>query len=299
MRNFSKKYILISAAVILTLVIGGYFVFHDPVIAKVGDVKISKKEAQYRDQVIRLYFPEEKRLMGMYQLIKSAYNLEVLKNNSVYFQDAQIDQEEKRIEQNTKRPQQLKQIKDIFGADHEAYRRVFVLPTLVDRYIYFDFFTNNEKIHSESLHAAHEFIQEVGPQGEKFRSFAQKNGLQVIPLKISLNEGLSWGPDDGVASNASKEAKKRESKKADPKHIDEEAKKWYDLLIKNLKEGEVATIPIDRDEVWLVAHYLRQKTPTLFELEVVPFRKSEFGPWFETEKAKIKLEVYDKTLPVP
>jgi len=302
MVSVKKKYALLILVLFLAASIC-YFQFRDPVLAKVGTIKIHKSEVLYRDKVILLAFPEEKRSLGLHQLVKSAINQEILKNNSIIVTDAAIEQEQTRIDQNTKNAAELDNAKKIFGENIEAYRRVYVLPTLVDRVIYYEFFLTDEKIHAAEVKKALDFIALVQGKEKDFRSIAQKNGFNPLEIKkvvVSLKEGLIWPEVD--IPGAPKRQKHAALQKTNPaldipgsKPDSEEAKKWFEIFDKNLKVGDVAPVPISYGESLLVAHYLKKISPTQMELEVVIIPKLQYGPWFDSERAKVPVEIYDKT----
>lgn len=268
--------------------------FMDPVLARVGTTKIYRSDVKFRDQIIFLSFPNEKRSMGLHQLIKSATNFEILKNHGISFPDTVIDLEEARIDRDTRSPEQLQKIKNIFGDDKQAYRRVYVLPTLVDRVIYFEFFLTDEKIHGASMRQAMDLISKLRGHEAGFRDVATSNGFRVQKLTVSLKDGVTW--DLPKLPGEPPKAPQADTPSIIPtESANEEAKKWYELFIQNLKVGEVAAIPISYGNDLLVAHYLKNPRSSVFNLEVAVLPKLEFGPWLEQEKAKIKIDVYDKT----
>lgn len=303
-------------------------------LASVGDYKITKKDADYRDQIIFLNSPEEKRSMGLYQLIKSAINLQILKNNNIHIQESQIKAESQRIDINTKNPKQLKKIKDLFKDDVVGYEKNFVLPTLVDRMIYYDFFLKDENIHKISLQKAKDLILVAKKSNESFFVVAEQKGYVVKKLTVSLKNGLKWSSYNNsnrnqIISNHLNKISKNinndkfinknqnnnnpQSLQGDPvydqvvKHLKlndfnkniEDAKKWYELVIASLGKNEIASSPINQDEKWLVVKYLGMDSAGDHQLEVVFVDKLSYSDWYEIEKNKIEINIYDKTRLVP
>ena len=191
----SKQRIVISAVAGIIIAAGLIYYFQRP-IAIVGDWNISKADVHYRDQVVHLNFPEEKRSLGLYQLIKSMTNYQILKKYKVPVDEAQLQKEEERIEQNTKDPEQLQKVKDIFGKDHEAYQKIFILPNIVDHIIYYDLFLNDESIQQESLKAAADFIALASKDPKNFRAIGKSNKVLVRGLTLSLTKGMQWEQDE-------------------------------------------------------------------------------------------------------
>ncbi|WP_413290988.1 hypothetical protein [Bdellovibrio sp. HCB337] len=302
MTGLSKKqYAVLGLAGVLVASGVWYFHFRDPVLARVGDTRIRRSEALYRDQIIRLSFPEEKRSMGLYQLIKSAIHYEILKNHSIPFPNDVLQKEEERIEKNTRNPEQLKTIKDIFKETPEAYRSVFILPTLVDRVIYYDFFLNDEKIQASSVQPALDFLKQAQTSENGFRQAAIKKNLVPQKVLVSEKDGVQWKSLESSQDTVDKNTPKHSQKTGMTPSLesgDGDYNKWNELLV-GLKPGQVAPMPINFGEAWLVLYYHNKPSPTSYELEVVSFPKLEYAKWFEAEKAKLNIVVYDKSLPTP
>jgi hypothetical protein len=273
--NPKRKFFSVIAFLVLVLLGAlGWLYLQKPIAATVGETDIYLADAQARDRIVRLYFPEEKRAMGLFQLIKSAYHIEILKNNGVNFTPEQILQEEERIIKNSKNPDLLKQIREAFGEDHEAYLRVFVLPTLADRFIYFDFFLNDPGIHSESLAQARSFLEALQKSDKiNFRATALQLGWEPVSLVLRPNEEFAHGSAADVQV-------------------------WRDKIISHLLPGQVFPEPISISDSWAVIHLQRQIQDREFQLEIVYFRKSSFPAWLKKEKQKISLKIKDpKSLP--
>ena len=316
----SKQRIVISAVAGIIIAAGLIYYFQRP-IAIVGDWNISKADVHYRDQVVHLNFPEEKRSLGLYQLIKSMTNYQILKKYKVPVDEAQLQKEEERIEQNTKDPEQLQKVKDIFGKDHEAYQKIFILPNIVDHIIYYDLFLNDESIQQESLKAAADFIALASKDPKNFRAIGKSNKVLVRGLTLSLTKGMQWERDEkdktvalpnktdkkGIgglkvideSKNKSKVAQKFEADFAMSNSSVTEAQKWYDLLIKDMKEGEITPAPVNREEEWLVIRYVKKKSKDEHEIEVAFFKKLDFSAWLEKEKAQVPVRILDSSYVAP
>jgi hypothetical protein len=321
MISLTTKSQKISAAVLLLAVIlgayAGTFLFRPLVV--VGDWKIYKKDVQFRDQIILLNFPEEKRSMGLYQLAKSAINLAILQNNGVNISDAQIEEELSRIDAKTKNPEQLMKIKQIFNDDIEAYKKDFVLPALVDSMIYFEFFLKDPKVQEASLNEVAKFIGEAQKPNTDFKTLALKWNLPIQKLVVSLKNGLTWTNPESAKSKRPLPGRPEKMKVLNqnnknqalldrvnahlrldgaPKNT-EDAKKWYDSVIQPMTPGQVTSTPLSQDERWLVAHYLGKNAKGDFELDIVAFNKINYSQWYEREKAKVHIVVHDKSRAMP
>lgn len=295
MMVFRKLKGFLVGLVLATIVgVSIYFLeFKDPVLAQVGSVKIRQNDVAYRDQLIRLSFPNEKRSMGLEQLIKSAVNYEILKNYGLEVPRSAIEAEETRIDRDSKKPEELQKIKNIFGPDKDSYLRVFVLPTLVDRVIYYEFFLNDEEVQSEAMKKAMALIQKSRGSEEQFQKLAASQALNVRKLTVSVEKGLDWHMPRPLRPPTSSSAKKAKPPVAGLP-ANEEVKKWQELFLDKIKVGEVAPFPISYANYLLVARLKAKPTPTQYELEVAFVPKLEYGPWFDKEKEKISIKIRGK-----
>ena len=137
---------------ILTALLTGCF-SQDKPLAQVGNHTITAHDADYRNQVISFYYPEEKRQLGLDQLIRAYRTAEILANNGHAITPEVIENEVKRIDTQTRDPAGLAKIKAIFGEDQAAYRKIFVVPVYAERMIYFSFFLYHPEIQAPSGNA--------------------------------------------------------------------------------------------------------------------------------------------------
>lgn len=231
--------------------------------------------------------------MGLYQLIKSAYSLEILQRNGVIFSRDQILQEQERMFKNSKNPQLLEQVRQIFGDNEEAYLRAFVLPNLADHFIYYDFFLNDPSVHKESLAKARHFLETAQKADKRdFLRTASENNLQPKTLKLSLKKGLQWGDSE---KQKKPEALPKEYTQFVPDQT-QEALVWYERVVKLLNPGGIFPEPLSLDDNWVVVRYAKKEQDDEYHLEVVFFQKAEFNSWIQKEKEKIKIEVKDASL---
>jgi len=303
--NLKKNGIGLILAVIVVLGAGAiYWNYFSPdrTLAVVGETKISYRDAEYRDKVVRIYFPEEKRKMGLYQLVKSARNVEILRNHGVEFDREKVAAEYQRMQSESKDPKMLDQIRQVFGRDEEAFLRDFVLPNLVDHYIYYEFFLVNPSVQAESLKQANDFIKFIDMnKGKEFTKLAEEKNITTDTLTLSLKKGMLWGAQ--VKARKDRGGEGRPGGMVDPKVAEflntdtiQEAEVWYDKLIKHMKPGEFFVEPVSVGEAYLVIHYVQQVNKDEHKLEAAFFPKQNYSQWYAKEEAKIKSEIYDKSL---
>lgn len=301
----SKKKVIIPSIIIAVLVsIALYEVLRERPTAVVGKIEIYRKDAEYRDQIVKIYYPQENRKMGLFQLVKGARNIEILRNHGVEFGDDMVAAEYQRMKAESKDPKMLEQIRQVFGDDEKAFYRNFVLPNLADHHIYFNFFLTDEGIQAESLKQANDFIKLVSSQNEKsFKALADEKNIKAKGLTLSLTRGMLWEAEKRMRDKNPKDLKRPQPAPVDPKvaeylNIDtiKDAEEWYDKLIKKMNPGDVFGEPVGMGEAFVVIHYLEKVNKDDYTLEVAFFPKLDYGSWYKKESAHVKVDIRDESL---
>ncbi len=284
-----KKYFLISILVLICLAGVFYFFFENKKVAQIGTIAIFQNQIKYRDQLIRLEYPQEKRELGLLQLTKAAVNEQILLNYGIEITEDLLLKEEARINQNTRNPHALQKIKDLFKKDHKAYLQTFVRPTLVNRTIYYDLFSKDERFHQESFDQATSYLKVLTNEPDQFEEFARKNHFQIATLEVSKKYGLIWNRDrlrkkieikDRPATFAIESEKTAEE--------NEQIQFWVEHVAKNLKPLKIYSELVSTAEHWQIIRYSDLKENNIFKFEVLHIPKQNFEQWREKEKNKIK-----------
>ncbi len=234
------------------------------VIAIVGSYKISEKDVQYRNQVFKNYFPEDKRELGKEELVRAFTLAQILKNNAQPLDDAILEKEAKRIDEKSQMPGRLQQLKAIFGSDRDAYLRCFVLPVYVERTLYYEFFLKNAAIQKESLKEAEDFLH---------KAVTSKNAFAVLKKleRFSVSRDAKLQTQGFVVDN----------------------ERWLQGVVPQVKVGQVFPKIIDYGEHWMVAKLQsttpKNKTP-VYHFEAALFPKRDYSSWLEAEKQKVPVE---------
>jgi hypothetical protein len=260
---------------------------------------ISRRDAEYRDEIIRFYFPEDKRKLGLEQLINSYTNAQILKHVGHDITPEVLQKEEERIDKNTLQPKKLEQIKAIFAGDSAAYRRVYILPTYADRVIYYEVFAREPRFHEESLKRAEQIRDEARKTGSPLAALAKKHGYSFSEFTVSREKGVEWKlpaeisdlpPEMPTTMDPSVQAslKQRERNQQSV-----EGEKWIREIISPLKPGEVAQQIINLQEHWQIVRFLKKSGQDRYEMESLAVNKANYNEWFEKEKAKVAIKRYD------
>jgi hypothetical protein len=183
--------IRIVSALIALCAISAFFIFPLPV-ATLGSWKIYQKDIEYRDNIIRHFFPESTGSQGLRQLQQSALRLFVLEKNGVTVTPEELEAEAKRIDESTRDPEGLAKIKAIFGEDRKGYLKNYVLPGYVDRILQFEFFPIYEKAHELTLKRAQSVIEKTKSNPDVFENVMSQEGITVSTVILSKEKGLHW-----------------------------------------------------------------------------------------------------------
>lgn len=292
----------------LTLVLGLMGCWFDPKAIQVGDFIIKKSAVDCRDSVITASFPEDKRKLGRDQLIQAYKYVQILKNHGVEITPENIKSEKERINSTTLTPEKLAAIKAACGGeDSKAYEVAYVIPTLVERTIYYDFYLKTPSLHTDTYAKAESFRTKVTGMGAQFDSIATQENIPVSFFKVSLKKGLELHKTPAKKGTKIKETLLADAPPVpvheDPKFKKEqeekkmlEGKRWIEEILSPLQAGQVSDQVIDQGEMWLVVRYLKP-TPwqkDSFEIQTAVFPKRPYAEWLEVEKQKVKLTVFTK-----
>lgn len=300
MKN-KKKIVFISLALLL-FGTGIYFpFFYDRTVAEIGDYTITMKQVEYRDQIHHIFYPQDPKSYGKEQLVNAYIYAQILKNNGQEISERVLREEEMRIDQNTKAPETLKAIRDLFRGDDEAYRNVFVLPTYAERVIYFDFFTKNQKTQEKSLRLVQQFLSDVVKKQHAFEKVALAQNLNVRKFLISEDGAIDWqfgekkqreqGPKliDQSGKAAPADVQKQVQMELEGKSM-LSVKSWVENVVSHMRAGDVFPEPVDNGEHWMVTRLLKkQGRGYIMEAAFIP--KDSYENWLAEEKAKIKIDL--------
>lgn len=287
-----NKITLLSWIIAISAAIGISYLIFKPV-SLVGTTLITQKNIELKNQVTLKYFPSEKRNLGQMLLEKSFLKYEILKRNGVVIGKKEILDEEARIDRQTQRPEFLLEIKQLFNGNIEEYRKVFVLPILVDRQIY-DYFSNSENIHQKPLNYALQIIQSINDNPSldlKQLSQDKKLEFKLRTIKPFINEAELLGiPEDNR-----KFAKIPDVFKSNPEY-----EMWRDILLQ-LSEGQVYGKPVNVEDRLFMVKLIKKKLLSLrelpniaekndyyqFEAEFIILQKISFEEWFNEEAKSV------------
>lgn len=300
-KNKQLLYILGAIAFVIFCV---WFFEGRTIYAKVGDFKIYKKDIEYRNNLIRMNYPEEKGDYGYKQLEKSYINYQVMRNHGYKEIERRLENEVDRIEKNTKMPELLKKIKEeIFKGDMSAYKRAFVIPAAVDEEVFFGFYATQEKLHESSQKLAQDILEQLKSNPTALKKISHDMKFDYILYQISKDDIVLVNPEtmkpvSNLHSRENFKGKPKEkikSQESDAVVGDEGinpraelAHYWNNVILKETRSGDPISQPISLNDQWYVGRVLKSdKQNKIVELVSIP--KKSYSEILEAEKEHIPI----------
>ena len=306
-----KKIIYLVAffAILIVLVVGVYVSLKKTnaqqmsnrltAIAQVGDYSITAQDVKYKNAITQIYYPEEKRDLGLQLLIKSYTTAQILKNNGHEITESILATESARIDKNTLRPEMLAQIKAVFSGDERAYQQVYILPIYAERVLYYEFFLHDASIQAPAKQLAEEFLQSALKSPPGFEAIATKSSTKTASFTVSRSRGIEWSQSPKqtlkdllpptAANNAPADVQMKTSAGSNSKSISEEGQKWIQEVVNTLKPGQVFPKVIDRHDMWMVTRFvgISEEEKDAYHFVGAMFPKADFTAWETEEKKRV------------
>jgi len=254
-------------------------------VCDIGAISVTSKDISYRARVSEVYYPGSgKDYVGLAQLLKGYLSEEVLKSLGHKVDSSVIEAEAKRIDENTKAPEVLARIKEIYGRNRKAYLKTFVRVVYAERVLYNEVFLNSKEIHKDQYQKAQGFLKAVLGSPASFEKIARKKGLDVRRLRLSKSEGIM-----PLESQKTKLPLREASGSGG-----EMAARLLGLLT-GVKEGKVYPQVIEWQEGYQVIRLLKKKGDTAV-IESMSVPKRDYDDWFWEKAKAVPVKIYDKAL---
>ena len=243
-------------------------------VAQVGSYSITDKDVTYRNQLIKMDYPNETRDLGLKQLTDTYTFAEILKNNGTELTDAMILAEEERIRTHSKMPEQLLEIRRIFGLDHDSYLKVYVLPVLAMRVLPYEFFPRQRDIQKSTLERAMKILQALRESSSDFRQTAKKLGFILDDYILSEN---SFKKMDGKPKTFEKGSS------------EERLAGLLRDMGRNKTSGKWVEFPFELETAWMLFRFDQIEGGKIrFQAGVV--QKMRFSEWIPAQMARVKVQ---------
>jgi hypothetical protein len=233
-----------------------------------------------------------------------------------------------RIEKNSKEPEKLAKIKQLFAGGHEdLYLRCFVLPSFVESRLYFEVFMNDENVKKAGAEQAQKLIDDLTggaskpgasakPNGldatgnttvslDAFLQAAKARGVETKHVLLSLETGLDWNYfDEGkkglrIFKERELQRRRRNTKSRATTPESALARHMYENIFVSLTPGSVAPKPAKTSNSWLVFYYvgpLHADATTKVKPSANPSRLQKDPTQFEIWIAQIPFPTFDAWL---
>ena len=254
--------------------------------AQVGKIGITEKDLSQRAGVSEVLFPGSgKRQIALAQLVKGYLALAVLQSLDVPTGEAAIEAEARRIDANTRAPEVLKRIKDIYGGDRRGYLDTYVRVVYAERILFNEVFLKDSSIHTAQRKKAEEFLAAAGKRPSAFGTIAKERGLATVAMTLSRRGGIRR-PDmtERGTPGGSPEAGVEVG----------QAARMISAL-SGVKEGEVAPTAFEWQESCQVIRLVR-KEGGAYRIASVSVPKRSFDDWFWETASKVPVRIEDKAL---
>jgi hypothetical protein len=255
--------------------------------ARVGEIRIAETDLSQRARVSEVQFPGSgKTYIALAQLVKGYLALAVLQSLNVPTGEAAIEAEARRIDANTKSPEVLKRIKDVYGSDRRGYLATYVRIVYAERSLYNEVFLKDPAIHAAQRKKAEEFLAAAVKKPSAFGTIALEMGLAPVTMTLSREKGVRRA-----------DVKERGTPGGSPETGGVEVEQAARMIsaLSGVKPGELAPTALEWQEDFQVIGLVR-KEGAAYRIESVSVRKRNFDDWFWEKASKIPVRIDDKAL---
>ncbi|MDH4162515.1 MAG: hypothetical protein OEW15_07470 [Nitrospirota bacterium] len=247
-------------------------------VSRVGSSTIRARDLARRVSVTEIYYPGSgKNYVALSQLIKGNLSIEMLRSLGRTVDDSVLEKEAQRIDQNTKAPEMLKRIKDVYRSDRKAYLRSFVALVYAERVLYSEVFLKSPDAQATERKQAESLLQQASPSPSSFMQTARKQGLSAEQFRVSLKYGVVPIEHTPLATPAPHEA--------DLEHADR-----LHHLLETTKPGAIYPKVIEWQENFQVVRLLRRTGKDLI-IESAAVAKRSYDEWFWEKASKVPVRI--------
>lgn len=247
---------LTSSFIVLCLGLFFFFwILQDNLVAQIGKEKISEKDTQYQIEIERCYSEQEiTKEIALIQLKNKFLEKEVLRMAfGVEVPEEVLKEKAKWVDENTKAPEILECVKNIFMNDRKNYMRLYIQPTLVNPKLH-SLFSQSQEIHKNEIKRIEQIYEEI-ENGEDLNNFSEYMRFN-ISKQIKLSEIFE---ENGAEFQENP---------------------LVEEVIKNLKLGEIWHDIIEDDYSYQIIRFLKEEEKK-YCCDGIIVEKRLFGEWFD------------------
>jgi hypothetical protein len=259
-------------------------------VALVGETNITSGDITYRQTVQEVRFGEEfPEYLALFQLLEEALMAEVAREVDVVVTEEMLAEETARVEEETRDPETLVEIQDVFRNDNEAYRRLVLKPILVNQLLHARFSLSHD-IQAEPLARVKEVLTAAQRTPDSLPDLAEEFGGQYKKLQIVDGQlEIEGGGEQEVTGERSLELDQYDVVLSDYDQA------FMDQVVKGLEKGRLHPKVVEDRRSFMVVRLLNRDGDDA-QLESVVIPKLAFDPWFKSQAQQIKLVIHDQTL---
>ena len=252
-----RFYSLLLVILILLLLLVGFFVLRNKkvIVAKIGEVVITKQDLTYRTAVYKKCYSQKKPVEVLAECINDSLEDAVLQ--AKYNLQPSINDLQGRsawIDKNTKDPQTLNCLKSVYGKNYQAYLKNVVRPLLI-----------NQKLHS--LFAVDPTIHQK-----------ERKRISVLMAKVKKNPALlPTLPGYGIFQTP---REKKTTIKIKGYNIPLGKNLFIEKVLKRLKPGEMWGDIVEDDYSYKIVRLVKADDKS-YTWDGVIIPKRNFNDWFK------------------
>lgn len=247
---------------------------NNELIAIVGQTLITTKDIKYRLGIEKAYGKNNTdSIEALMMLINDAVEQEVARKVNMLPTPQEIAAMDKHATTTSKAPEILSNVKKVFGDDTKSYRRIYLVPKIVNIKLH-GFFSKDQKIHRGARLSIEKAFQLVS-KGMPLKQAAQETNLQY-----SIYEDEPNKIPDQLARVIGKQTQEEDSLKR---------------IINSLKVGEYYKEIIEDDYGYRIIRLIG-RTGNKNKIEQIIARKAPYDDWFRLMARDIPISVNDESI---
>jgi hypothetical protein len=258
------------------------------VVAQVGETAITAQDMAYRQAVMEIRsgkeFPSH---LALLQLIQEALMAEVGRAYDVVISEEMLAEEAARVEATSRDPEMLARIRAVFGDDEAAYRRLVLVPLLVNQLLYARFSLGHD-IQAEPLARAQELLTAAVADPASLPVLADEFGGVYRQLEVGGGR-IQHGDNEDEAL---------------PPELGQYGVEWPDYdrefveqVVAGLEAGELHPKVVEDRYSFMVVRLLSEENGGQEALlGSVAIAKLAFDPWFQMQSQRVELTINDPML---
>ncbi len=275
-RGWNKGRFFGAALFLLLFMVGGWWDACPKVVAVVGETLLSEEDVSYRIAVQLAYGGTIEPPAALVALIKDAQEREVGGTVGVIVTAQEMDVFAKGVEKHSKAPEVLKSVKMVFAGDDDAYRRIYLMPKIINRKLR-AWFSRDARVQKQPRDAIQEAYA-LAAAGNDFEQVAEATGLMFAKQDYKTEQKDAPGAlkdyfPEGMAMLSPP----------------------FQKILDGLKAGKMAQTISEDNVDYRVVRLLKKGEGIYKTIEIIAVKEA-FDPWFRKQVEKVPVRIQDNDL---